>query len=157
MIMPWISLPTTDAATMLAEMTHDSDRAAGIVGAVLVEESLTTLLQSRLLWDEELLNELFRSSGPLGAFSVKITVGFLMKLYSPAARKELETIKNICNEFAHRVARSFAFERIRDMANNLEIGEKTEFYVSQTEENLAVNHLLIAHLSGSCRQSRPTN
>jgi hypothetical protein len=42
--MPWISLNTTDAAalqTTLRELESDSDRAAGIVGAALVDESLT--------------------------------------------------------------------------------------------------------------------
>jgi hypothetical protein len=134
--MPWISLTTTDTEALrrsLVELERDSDRAAGIVGAVLVEESLTALLQSRLWRDEGLIHELFRSSGPLGAFSVKINMGFLMGLYSAAARKELETIKDIRNEFAHRVARSFAFVRIRDLANNLSISEQTEFHISQEE------------------------
>ncbi len=119
----------------MAELEHDSDRAAGIVGAVLVEDSLTTLLQSRLWRDEDLVHELFRASGPLGAFSVKINMGFLMGLYSPAARKEMDTIKEIRNEFAHRVARSFSFERIRDLANNLSMSEKIEFYIA-TQANV---------------------
>ena len=104
----WINASATDSEAVnqtLSELGHDSDRAAGIVGAVLVEESLTALLKSRLLPDEDLIRELFRSSGPLGAFSVKINTGFLMGLYSSTARRELETIKDIRNEFAHRVAR----------------------------------------------------
>ena len=131
--MTWISLNTTDSESLrktLVELEHDSDRSAGIVGAVLVEESLTTLLQSRLSRDDDLIRELFRSSGPLGAFSVKINMGFLMGLYSVAARKELDTIKEIRNEFAHRIARSFDFDRIRDLANDLSISEKTEFHLS---------------------------
>jgi hypothetical protein len=82
---------------------------------------------------EDQLNQLLRPSGPLGAFSVKITLGHLLGLLSPAARKELETIKEIRNEFAHRVARSFSFERIRDLANNLSLSEKIEFHVVQKE------------------------
>jgi hypothetical protein len=42
-----------------------------------------------------------------------------MRRFSKTARKELETIKDIRNEFGHRDARSFSFERIRDLANNL--------------------------------------
>jgi hypothetical protein len=56
-----------------------------------------------------------------------------MGFYSAAARKELETIKEIRNEFAHRIARSFDFERIRDLAKNLSLSERTEFYVSVGE------------------------
>jgi len=57
-------------------------------------------------------------------------MGFLMGLYSPTARKELDTIRAIRNEFAHRVARSFAFERIRDLANNLSLSENVEFHMT---------------------------
>jgi hypothetical protein len=132
--MPLIQAITSDQEElrkMIAELEHDSDRTAGIVGAVLVEESLTALLKSRLWRDEDLIKEIFRSSGPLGAFSVKITMGFLMGLYSPTAQKELVTIKDIRNEFAHHVARSFSFDRIRDRANNLALSETVEFHVTQ--------------------------
>jgi hypothetical protein len=55
-----------------------------------------------------------------------------MELFSKAARKELETSKDVRNEFAHRVARSFSFERIRDLANNLSLSERVEFHLSVT-------------------------
>jgi hypothetical protein len=103
-----------------------------------VEESLTTLIRSRFIPDEEQLRELFRASGPLGAFSVKIRLGFLLGLYSAAAQSELNTIKEIRNEFAHRVARSFSVERIRDLANNLSLSEKVEFHMVQQKDNQAV-------------------
>ncbi|MGP0091436.1 MAG: hypothetical protein ACLPKB_15980 [Xanthobacteraceae bacterium] len=131
--MPWISVSTDEgpnALNILDELQHDSDRTAGIVGAVVVEESLTKLLQSRLEPDQDFIRELFRASGPLGPFSVKINMGYLMGLYSKTARKELDTIKEIRNEFAHRVARSFAFERIGALANNLSLSETIEFHMA---------------------------
>jgi hypothetical protein len=116
--MPLIQVSASDeesVRSIIAELSQpDSDRAAGIVGAVLVEESLAALIRSRLIADEESLQELFRPSGALGAFSVKIRLAFLLGLYSAEARNELNTIKEIRNEFAHRVARSFSFARIRD-------------------------------------------
>jgi hypothetical protein len=142
--MPLIQSITSDQEDlrkMLTELEHDSDRAAGIVGAVLVEESLTVLLKSRLLSDEDLIRETFRSSGPLGAFSVKITIGFLLGLYSLSARKELETIKEIRNEFAHRIARSFSFVRIRDLANNLSLSESVEFHMTTQESEQSVLYI----------------
>jgi hypothetical protein len=41
-----------------------------------------------------------------------------MGRFSKAARKELETIEDIRNEFGHRDARAFSFERIHDLVNN---------------------------------------
>jgi len=142
--MPLFSASAKDAndiAAILTELGHDSDRAAGLVGAVLVEQSLTVLIRSRLITDEDLLDQLLRPSGPLGAFSVKITIGYLLGLFSLVARKELETIKEIRNEFAHRVARSFSFERIRDLANNLSLSEKIEFHMVHKEGGEAVLYI----------------
>ena len=107
----------------------NSARAAAIVGAVLVEESLTNLLKSRLNRDQGILDDVFRPSGPMGTFSTKIKMGFLMGLYSPETRRELDTIREIRNEFAHNMARSFDVQRIRDLANNLSRSEQVEFYV----------------------------
>jgi hypothetical protein len=118
-----------DYRKTLSELEGDSDRAAGIVGAVLVDEALTVLLKSRLQPDEALLNDTFKPAGPLGAFSVKIDMGYLMGLYSKDAWKELHTIRQIRNEFAHRIARTFSFQRIADLANNLSLAEKVDFHV----------------------------
>jgi DNA-binding MltR family transcriptional regulator len=130
--MPLIHLSTTTTEEIrqtLVELAQDSDRAAGIVGAVLVDDALTVLLKSRLQRDEDLIKDIFRASGPLGSFNTKITMGFLMGLYSKDAWKELNTIKEIRNQFAHHIARSFAFERIRDLAKNLSLAEEVEFHV----------------------------
>jgi hypothetical protein len=98
-----------------------------LLGLSWLKRVLTHLLQSRLISHQDLHRELFRASGPLGAFSVKINVAFLLNLFTETARRELETIKEIRNEFAHRIARSFSFERIRDLANNLSISERWSF------------------------------
>lgn len=74
--------------------------------------------------NEDLLHELFRSSGPLGTFSVKINVTHLLGLFSPVASKELDTIRRIRNEFAHYTGRLFAFKSIRDLDNTLSLSEK---------------------------------
>jgi hypothetical protein len=115
--------------SILTELAHESARAAAIVGAVLVEESLTNLLKSRLNRDQGILDDVFRPSGPMGTFSTKIKMGFLMGLYSPETRRELDTIREIRNEFAHKIARSFDIQHIRDLANNLSRSEQVEFYV----------------------------
>jgi hypothetical protein len=135
--MPWIALENAspeDAVSireLLAELEHDSDRAAGIVGAVLVDESLSALIKTRFEADQDLISDMFRALGPLGSFSAEITLGFLMGLYSKAAWKELDTIRKIRNEFAHRAARSFSFQRIRDLTNHLSLSEQVELHASK--------------------------
>jgi DNA-binding MltR family transcriptional regulator len=135
--MPWITLSTTDEPTFrnaLPELDQDNDRAAAIVGAVFVEESLTALASKRLNRNQDIINDLFRPSGPLGPFSTKIDMGVLLGLYSDAARKELHTLRRIRNEFAHQHARDFAHKHIQDLASNLTIAEQTTFYTQKLED-----------------------
>jgi hypothetical protein len=120
-----------EIAKIVAEIEEDSDRSAGIVAAAFVEDQLTHLLKSRLRYeDEKIMREMFRSRGPLGTFSAKIDMGYLMRLYSEEARRELETIKDIRNSFAHRMPmKNFQAQSIRALANNLKIGEELEVYL----------------------------
>jgi hypothetical protein len=72
--MPWISISGTDEKEIregLGELEQASPRAAGIVGAVFVEESLTTLLKSKLQQNKKLLDDMFGPSRPLAAFGTK--------------------------------------------------------------------------------------
>ena len=44
--------------------------------------------------------------------------------------KNWTLLKKIRNEFAHRIARSFSYEKIRDLTDNLVIAERMEFHMS---------------------------
>jgi hypothetical protein len=108
-----------------ADIDRSEDRAAAIVAAAFLEDHLAIALKTRLHQDEKILNDIFRSSGPLGSFSAKIDLAFLIGLCSREAHKELHTIKDIRNEFAHRgLTRDFNSQRVRDLANNLTFGKK---------------------------------
>lgn len=75
------------------EAIHDlhtaSDRAAAILGGTLLENRLEMAIQLRMAEDKEVLTQLFRTSGPLGSFSAKIDLGYLMKMYGKEARHDL--------------------------------------------------------------------
>jgi hypothetical protein len=108
-----------DKATTEIEESF-SDRAAAIVAATFVEQHLTSFLQSKLLKDEPIMKELFRVSGPLGSFGTKIDLCYLHRFYSKAAWKELDTIKEIRNSFAHKMdIDSFDCQRMNALSRNL--------------------------------------
>ena len=120
-----------------------SDRAAAIVAATFVEDHLTRLLRRNLEQDDNLLEELFRPGGPLGDFGVKIDLGYLMGLYSKLAWKELDTIKKIRNDFAHKMeVRNFTHDRARELTNNLKLWEMQQIKIS-APEGLSVQTKLI--------------
>jgi len=103
----------------------DSDRAAAIVAGSFVEDHLTELLKWNFIQDTKLLDELFRVSGPVGNFGTKIDLGYLHRLYSKVAWKELDTIKEIRNAFAHKMEiKDFSNDRMHGLADNLVMWEK---------------------------------
>jgi DNA-binding MltR family transcriptional regulator len=82
------------------QLTNDSDRAAGLVAAAIVEQRLEEVMKFWLEKDLEVQEKLFRVSGPLGTFSVKIDLAYLMGIITSEGRKDLIRMKDIRNDFA---------------------------------------------------------
>lgn len=122
--------------SLMTEIETASDRAAAIVAATCVEEQLAEVLQGLMEKDEVIVRKMFRSTGPLGSFSAKISMGYLLRLYGKDMHKELDTIKTIRNLFAHqRLAKDFESQRARTLANNLSISETLELFTPRLDEN----------------------
>jgi hypothetical protein len=116
------------------DIESSPDRAAGIVAAAFVEDRVAEAIKSRLHSDKALIDYMFRGSGPLGSFAAKIDLAFSMGLCSKDMWKDLTAIRKIRNEFAHNVlVASFETDRIRDLANNLTIGERINVTLSAVE------------------------
>ncbi|TPM28719.1 hypothetical protein [Mesorhizobium sp. B2-3-5] len=112
-------------ATAFTQLTKDSDRAAGVVAASIVEQRLAECLQSRFPkgdLSEKLAAALFHSSAALGSFSAKINVGYLFGYISAAAQTDLQNMKEIRNRFAHRTdIDSFSHPEIKSRCENLKL------------------------------------
>lgn len=68
---------------------------------------------------------LFRPSGALGTFSIKIDLAHLLGLLSDEAYKDLTNLKNIRNDFAHELELdSFDTPSIRDRCKNFVLIER---------------------------------
>lgn len=112
----------------IREAREDSDRGFGIVMASLLEDELARCLQRCMNCSDQYPVEtasLFRHSGPLGSFAVKIDIAAVLGVYSKTVRRELVTIKDIRNTFAHCLKwGKFDAEKIRSLAENLTYIEK---------------------------------
>ena len=105
------------------QVEFDSDRAAGIVAGSIVDIRLEGMLRTLLKRDgdkqRKITDSLFRASGPLGPFSVKIDIAYLLGILSAEAYADAVNIKNIRNEFAHNIeADEFNSQSIRDRCKN---------------------------------------
>ena len=113
-----------DEASAIEALTHDSDRAAAILACTLLEARLKRTIMSHLHKDEKITRDMFKVTGALGNFGTQVNLGFLIGIYAEPFRKELETIKEIRNDFAHKAnVTSFKNARISSLAMNLKILE----------------------------------
>jgi hypothetical protein len=68
---------------------------------------------------------MFRTSGPLGSFSAKINLGFMLGIYTIDSWRDMDYIREIRNSFAHKIStKDFATQRIKDLCFNLKSFEK---------------------------------
>lgn len=76
--------------------------AAAIIGCVMVEHQLETLLRDRLRnSDDSTWSALTDSNGPMSTLTQKIMMGYALGLFDENDRFNLNILKNIRNVFAH--------------------------------------------------------
>jgi DNA-binding MltR family transcriptional regulator len=129
--MHWLVTSPEDMA-VLAEINQGaSDRALGIIAASVVEIHLTKLIKDAFIMEttikdkQTVRGQMFHSSGPLGAFSNKIRLAYLMGLISPGFFKDLEIMKEIRNRFAHYTEiGSFDHEEISSRCANFRLVDR---------------------------------
>ena len=110
---------------LMEELNTSSDRAVAILGGSLVEVSLTSAILAHLHRNKKITDELFNTTGALGAFATKIHLGLLVGMYGEDGHKELSIIKDIRNRFAHSLTvKDFKTQQIKDWTKNLKFGER---------------------------------
>jgi hypothetical protein len=89
---------------IIDELRGQSDRGAAIIGGSIVEAHLLSAVQSRLRPLSKTRQKiLFTGFGPLAGFSAKIEVGYALGIFGEKAHQDLKTVKDIRNDFAHRL------------------------------------------------------
>jgi hypothetical protein len=126
--MSWL-LSNDDQRKALEEIEQTkSDRATAIVGAAFLEGDLRNAIEARLRADENIVNKMFKPSGPLGPFEAKADLGFLLNIYDKDVHDDLITMGTIRNRFAHwRVPIKFDSKEIKKHCGELKLVDKTEY------------------------------
>jgi DNA-binding MltR family transcriptional regulator len=140
--MHWVVTSTSpeDMAVLDEVNRGASDRALGIIAASLVEIHLTKLIKQAFIPEiktgskETVQDRMFQSSGPLGAFSTKIRMAYMMGMISEEFFKNLEIMREIRNRFAHHTEMgSFEIEEISSRRFNFTLVDK---YVTDEDAGL---------------------
>jgi len=104
------------------EIRGQSDRAAAVIGASVLDELLRAVLTDFFVYDKKRLSALLGNSGPLGTFSSRIDVSFCLGLISKQELDDLHIIRGIRNDFAHKLIKtSFDEAPIKDKCLSLKM------------------------------------
>jgi hypothetical protein len=82
-------------------LSAESDRGCALMAAAYLDSELQRLLCKYLVNDEPTQKEIFGNSRPLGSFSSKIDLAYLVGLLGPNAHRDLHLIRRVRNEFGH--------------------------------------------------------
>jgi hypothetical protein len=116
----------------------DTDRAAAIVAAIMLEDSLERKLKATLR-DSTVFAKLFGTSRPLQFFGHRNQLAYVMRIYGKPFYQELETIGSIRNKFAHmyvdkngdKPIKNFSSPIVKELCNKLVLVE----HLTRAEED----------------------
>jgi DNA-binding MltR family transcriptional regulator len=101
-------------------LTAESDRGCALFAAAYLDRALSDLLFVSLVGNKNIEDDLFRGNAPLSSFSARIKMAFYLGKLSPSARRDLETIRSIRNDFAHHPEYiDFTVQSVKDRCDNL--------------------------------------
>lgn len=83
-------------------LNAETDRGCALMAAAYLDDQLGELLRAYLVDDSKTADELFGPLAPLGTFSSRIDLAYMLGLVGPHARRELHLIRKIRNEFGHK-------------------------------------------------------
>ncbi len=112
-----------------------SQRAVAVIAAADLDQELDTLLRAFFI-DHTKLDELLSGAGPLATFSARIQIAFASGLISDRERHNLDLIRRIRNEFAHRRGFEISFDtpEIRSRCLELQPPKEINGLYSKTNE-----------------------
>ncbi len=91
-----------DIVMMLDEYVDMTDQATALVLCAMVERSLERSILSHMVrMKKKNRLDLFEGLGPIATMSAQIKIAAALGIIGPSATSDLESIKNIRNQFAH--------------------------------------------------------
>ncbi|MEM9420536.1 MAG: hypothetical protein AAGA25_16020 [Planctomycetota bacterium] len=125
------------------DLLHDqfdleTDRAAVILAASILDDLLKTVLSNRLVVNASGHDTLFDGpNAPLGSFSSRIELSYRTGVVSSTFARDLHLIRKIRNEFAHAIAGcDFKEPRVQNRISELIRGHKKLVTSEEHEKNI---------------------
>lgn len=141
-------------------LSSETDRGCALMAAAYLDDQLQELLLQSFVDDDATSTRFFHPNGPLGSFSARIDLAFLLGLISKQALRDLHLIRKIRNEFGHNHRpMSFSAEAVTGRCREL---LHTPLLSSEPArrrfENAVLGVLAVIHFStGVAKENRPAS
>jgi DNA-binding MltR family transcriptional regulator len=134
---------------------RESDRAVALITAEYLNLGLELLLRKCLIAKTKVVDEFFGFDRPLGTFSARIKMGYCLGHMSDHSFKDLNTIRDIRNDFAHsRETISFSTQSINDRCLSLRIPMITAGWVQPDFSSSRIRYIEATSWIGNQLQAR---
>jgi hypothetical protein len=127
---------------LIEEFKKETDRAAVILSASLIDETITSLLKTYLVPIPNAKDDFFNgANSALSTFSAKIDMCYRLGIISAKFSRDLHLIRKIRNSFAHDVygcdfENGSVKSRVTELAKACSIMSVYEYFLEQESKNV---------------------
>lgn len=105
--------------SLLGELKEESERGAVLVSATVLDEQLAECIAARLVDHKDVVKLVSGFNAPLGTFAARIVAAFGLGCISEEEYRDIDTIRQIRNDFAHRLAVRFDSPQVAQRCSTL--------------------------------------
>jgi DNA-binding MltR family transcriptional regulator len=102
-----------DAARLVGDMESESDRGVALLAVAFLDDVLDLLLRATFVNDPDAVNRLIGPGRPLESFGSRAHIAYCMGLLGADVYNDINLIREIRNDFAHRQPTNFEQGDIR--------------------------------------------
>ncbi len=127
-------------------LRKESDRAAAVLGAALLDVALGDVFSTRC--GARVIPDMLRANGVLGSFSNRIRMAYAIGWIADDTQHDLHLVRSIRNEFAHLDDHTLSFETqsIQDRARELRVLRALEAVVKDAAAGEPLDAPLLKNL-----------
>ncbi len=108
-----------DAARLVSDMEIETDRGVALLAVAFLDDVLDVLLRASFVNDSEAVNRLIGPGRPLESFGSRAHISYCMGLLGADVYNDINLIREIRNDFAHRQPTNFEQGDIRLKCNKV--------------------------------------
>jgi DNA-binding MltR family transcriptional regulator len=150
-----------DAARLVEDLERETDRGVALLAVAFLDDVLDLLLRASFVDDSEAVNRLIGPGRPLESFGSRAHISYCMGLLGLDVYNDINLIREIRNDFAHRQPTNFEQPDIKlkctrlrcvaPMLHEIEACSTRERFIASVV--VIANHLIVA--AGEQKHSQP--